>query len=169
MATLKLELDAVALALTRLPAGPFREDCCDKHRAEVNDARDDGLACYGLYAGDRKVQLDPRALATILNAVPALLALANAALPDWREGPPPDRGEFWIVLWHQVTSTWSVELVSITNSAIPGLLLLSVGDEGSFRYNESIRFRISHHAPMVVPAAPLPLDGRGAPPAPEAK
>lgn len=85
MASLKVELDAVALALTRLPPGPFREDCCDKHRPAIEDARDDGLACYGLYAGDRKVDLDPRALATLLNAIPSLLALANAALAT-----PPD-------------------------------------------------------------------------------
>jgi hypothetical protein len=69
-----LDVDALYQALSRLPPGPYREGCCAKH--ELEDARDDGLACYGIYSGDSKFRPDPRIVVPLLNAARALLTLA---------------------------------------------------------------------------------------------
>lgn len=166
---LREQLDALAVALTRLPPGPFREDCCDKHRPELEDARDDGLACYGLYAGDRRVDPDPRALAPLLNAAPALLALVNAAITDWREGPPPGAGQFWVVMWMLNPNRWEVRLVEVSPAVLnpEGRLLLKMSNGSAFLY-EPNRYAISHHASVIAPEPPVPLEGRAPPHNPEA-
>jgi hypothetical protein len=69
------ELDKLKRSLERLPPGPYRESCCAEH--ELEDARDDELACYGVYSGDRKFRPDPRVVAPLLNAAPRLIADAK--------------------------------------------------------------------------------------------
>lgn len=70
-----LDLDELDRGLTRLPPGPYREACCAKH--ELEDAREDGLACYGVYSGEHRFRPDPRVIVPLLNAAPELIEAAR--------------------------------------------------------------------------------------------
>ena len=84
----------------------------------------------------------------------AVLPLARAVLGEWREGPPPGEGPWWIV-WKGAVVAVHISPALYGQTDTPLLKLLG----GVAYVYAAHRDAITHHMPLVPPGDPGPLPG----------